>query len=75
MAKNIILTFYVTLTLTFDLGCQKFIDISICYSIYETSCKSARQIEEVMAKNFILTIYVTLTLTFDPGCQHFICLP
>ena len=33
MAKNVILTFYMTLTFTFDLGGQKFICLSISYNM------------------------------------------
>ena len=43
MAKNIILTFYVTLTFTFDLGCQKFICLSISYNMRQVGSLHDKQ--------------------------------
>ena len=68
MAKDVILTFYVTLT--FDLGHQKFIGLSIRYnmrqvgSLYDKWNKSYGQ-------RCYFNLLHDLDLHFDLGCQNF----
>ena len=60
MARNVTLTFCMTLTFTFDLGCQTFWPFHKLQ--YETSWKSVGQIEQTWPKMFFWPSPLTLDI-------------